>query len=121
MKDIEHEQIKYRDDDDGYRIIELAGQFVGGEETDMLQAVLLDAANNEAKVLIDMSDVSFANSSFLSALLSAHARITRGSGQIVVAGMTPVVAQVFTITKLDLIFNVFDTTAQATEFISKHN
>lgn len=121
MKDIEHEQVKVRDDDGGYTTIELAGQFVGGDETDALQAVLLDAANNEAKVLIDMSGVSFANSSFLSALLSAHARITRGGGLIVVAGMTPTVAQVFAITKLDLIFNVFDTTAQATEFINTND
>lgn len=116
-----HEQITFRDDEGGFTVIELTGQFVGGDETDALQEVLLDAANNEAKVMIDMTGVSFANSSFLSALLSAHARLSRGGGLIVVAGMTPTVAQVFTITKLDLIFNVFDTTAQATEYINKND
>jgi len=121
MKEIEHEQVRFRDDDAGFRTIELAGQFVGGDETDALQEVLQDAANNEAKVFIDMSDVSFANSSFLSALLSAHARITRGGGEIVIGGMTPTVAQVFSITKLDLIFKVFDSTADAVAFIKKND
>lgn len=117
---MEHEQIEFRDED-GYRIIELTGQFVGGDETDVLQALLLDAANNEAKVLINMTDVSFANSSFLSALLSAHARITRRGNQLIVAGMSPLVAQVFTITKLDLIFTVFDTAAEAVEYIKTND
>lgn len=121
MKVIEHDQITIRENDGAYTVIELDGQFVGGDETDALQEVLFDAANNEAKVLIDMSGVSFANSSFLSALLSAHARLTRAGGVIVVAGLSPTVAQVFTITKLDLIFNVFDTATQAIEFINKND
>lgn len=117
---MEHEQIEFRDQY-GCRMIDLTGQFVGGDETDILQEILLEVANKEAKVLIDMSEVSFASSSFLSALLSAHARITRRGGQIIIAGMSPAVANVFTITKLDLIFTVFDTTAQAVEFIKTND
>jgi len=111
---MEHEQIRIRVEE-GFSIIELAGQFVGGDETDALQEVLQDVANKETQVLIDMSDVSFANSSFLSALLSAHAPITRRGARLVIVGISPTIAQVFTITKLDLIFTIYDTIAQAFE------
>jgi anti-sigma B factor antagonist len=90
-------------------IVTLRGQFIGGDETDAVREALLvesEKANN--RIVVNMSDVGYVNSSFIGVLLAAHAQVVRLGGTMVLAAMNEAVRNVFTLTKLHLTFPLFD-------------
>ncbi len=103
------EQIDVRDEGT-ITIVSLNGQFIGGEETDALRDVFVGLTKRERPyVIVDLADVSYLNSSFISALLAAHAALARRGGVIALAGMNGTIGQIFAVTKLELVFPLFPT------------
>jgi len=58
-----------------------------------------------ARVVLDLSDVSFIDSSGLGAVVAAK-KLLHGSHQLELAGLTPVVAKVFKLTRMDSVFAI---------------
>jgi len=72
---------------------------------DFVHAV--DEAAAQAKTLVfDFTGLEFIASSALRKLVSADKTLTAGGGQIVIAGMSDVVREVFDITGLDEVFTI---------------
>jgi anti-sigma B factor antagonist len=64
-------------------VLELKGNFVGGDETDELQSEIKKAAEmGNLKLVIDLGEVAYLNSSALGVLISAHANYTKRGGKI---------------------------------------
>ncbi len=72
---------------------------------------LLD--DGEAKLVIDMSDVPYVNSSCLGALMMAMKRARQCNGYVRIVGPQPLVRDIFESTKLTKIFSIHETVEEA--------
>lgn len=96
--------------DGGIGLIEMKGSLTGGDETDELRrAVAGFADRNYHKVIIDLSKVTYLNSTALGVLVSAHTTYTRKGWHIKLCGVNKNIDSIFVITKLSLVFDVYDT------------
>ena len=64
--------------------------------------------NKETKVVIDLSNVEFADSSFLGAIVSGLKKITAVKGDIKIIGLQSPVRAMFELTRLYKVFEIFD-------------
>jgi len=65
------------------------------------------------KVVLDFTDVKFLSSSMLGVLLNLRGRADKVKGRVVLCGLKPDLHKVFKITKIDKLFDFFDTEAKA--------
>ncbi len=101
-------------------IITAKGQFVGGEETDELKNVLNQFGDKDgSKVVLNLNDVSYLNSTALGVLISAHAHYVKKEGKIVLCNVSKSLENIFVITKLTLVFDIAETLEEAISLISK--
>src|SRR5262245_6224633 len=79
----------------------------------------LDACTGEAqKGLLDVSGVDYLSSAGLRVLMLAAKHCREQHGELVIAAPQPMIQEVFTITRFDLIFQVFPTVRAALTAIS---
>jgi anti-sigma B factor antagonist len=64
-------------------------------------------------VILDLGPVSFIDSACLGALIAVAKKQSQAKGKIVLASLSDEVRSVFQITRLDKIFQIFDTLPQA--------
>ena len=72
---------------------------------------MLEAGGQQ--VVVDLSGVSFIDSSGLGALLSGYKNATLRSGSFVLAGLQPRVRSMFELTRLHRVFEIFPTVEEA--------
>ena len=90
------------------------GYLTGGDETDELERTIKDLGESGNKhLIINLSDTQHLNSTALGVLISAHANYTRRQGQMKLCGVDKRIENIFVITKLSLVFDVFPTEEQA--------
>jgi anti-sigma B factor antagonist len=100
--------------DGGIALIEAKGSLIGGEETDRLrQAVAGFTDRDYQKLIIDLSGVTYMNSTAIGVLVAAHTSYTRKGWKIRICGVNKNIDSIFVITKLTLVFEVSDTRAEA--------
>jgi anti-sigma B factor antagonist len=95
-------------------VLEVRGTIIGGDETDELKKEannLLEQGNR--KLIVDMSGVTYINSSGLGAMVSIHGSYAKADGRICLCGMGKSVKNVFVLTRLTSIFDVEDTKEEA--------
>jgi anti-sigma B factor antagonist len=102
--------------DGGIGLITAKGSLVGGDETVALRQAVAGFAEREySKVIIDLRDVNYMNSTAIGVLVSAHTTYTKKNWRLVLSGVANNIASIFVITKLTLVFDVFDTIEEATK------
>lgn len=95
-------------------VLHLKGNFVGGDETDELQNTVKKLADSgNLKLVIDLGEVSYLNSSALGVLISAHANYTKRGGKIKLCQLNKNLENLFVITKLSLIFDTYPSEMEA--------
>lgn len=105
---IKHEKIGQVD------VLRLSGQFIGGQETDDLRLVLGSVSKQQSNSLIvHLGNVTYLNSTSLGVLISAHASFVKRRGRIALAAISEPIKHVFVITKLDNVFEIFDSEEEA--------
>jgi anti-anti-sigma factor len=67
----------------------------------------------EAKVLVDLSSVDYISSAGLRALMMASKQSKAGKGRLAVAGLNPIVKEIFTISRFSYVVAVYDTLTEA--------
>jgi len=98
----------------GYKVIELAGDFVGVEEVDELREKFKEIGSVEKmNLIVDLKGVNYLNSTSLGAFLSANALVEKGSGKMLICNASDYIANIFSITKLTLIFPLFSSLDEA--------
>jgi len=101
-------------------VIEVKGSLVGGEETDELRGAVADfIEQGNKKLIIDLSKVTYLNSTAIGILVSAHTTYSRNKGTVKLCGINKNINNIFVITKLTLVFEVSDTREDAVESLSK--
>jgi anti-sigma B factor antagonist len=100
--------------DGGIGLITARGSLIGGEETvELRQAVAGFAEREYAKLILDLKDVTYLNSTAIGVLVSAHTTYTKKNWRLVLSGVANNIASIFVITKLTLVFDVYDTVDEA--------
>jgi anti-sigma B factor antagonist len=103
----------------GGAVLALSGQFIGGEETDQLKDALNQLSNQDTKKLvIDLKNTKYLNSTALGILIAAHTNFVKRDGKIVLANISKSIENIFIITKLTVVFNIADSVEEAIKSLS---
>ena len=95
-------------------VIEAKGSLVGGDETDELRRYVADFLQQGVKKLIvDLSKVTYLNSTAIGVLVSAHTSYSRNKGQVKLCGINKNINNIFVITKLMLVLDVVESREDA--------
>ena len=103
-------------------VIEVKGSLVGGEETDELRSAVADfVQQGTKKLIIDLSKVTYLNSTAIGVLVSAHTTFSKNKGHVKVCGINKNINNIFVITKLTLVFDTCETREDAVTGFGKEN
>ncbi len=69
-------------------------------------------------LLLDFSGVDYISSIGLRVLLMAAKQVQRQHGHIAIADLTPIVAEVFKVSRFDLVFRIFPSVSAATSALA---
>ena len=99
---------------DAYLVATLNGELILGCTSEIKEQVKSYAeANQQYNMIIDLTDVSFIDSSGLGALIAWFKMANQQQGNLVFCGMTDHVRKVVGYAKLDKIFTIADTLDEA--------
>ena len=76
------------------------------------------ARSDKPKVVIDVSNVAHMSSSALGMLITLHTRIREKKGELRLCNIQPAIYEVFVITRLNEIFRILDSRAEALESLN---
>jgi anti-sigma B factor antagonist len=95
-------------------ILDLSGRIVLGEESAKLRSVIGDLLREgHVKILLNLADVNYIDSSGLGNLVSTYATVKKSSGELKLLKLTAKVQDVMQITKLYTIFDIKEDEASA--------
>lgn len=98
----------------GVAVVSVSGKLMGGNETSEVQEKIKNLiSRNFKKVVVDMSDVKWLNSLGIVTLLSCYTLLQNANGEMKMTGTGDRVNQVFSTTRLDTIFEIFESVDQA--------
>ncbi len=101
-------------------IIELKGNVIGGTEaqefSDSLKKLLEEG---KRKIVLDLSEVKFMNSSGIGMMISALTTVKKADGYLKLANVTEKIESLLVITKLISIFEHFDSVEAAVQSFPK--
>ena len=104
----------------GAVIIELKGNVMGGDDTkdfnDLLHKLIEEG---KIRVVIDLGDVKFMNSSGLGMLIGGLTTMKKANGNYKLANVTDKIESLLIITKLITIFEHYDSVDKALESLPK--
>ena len=101
---------------DGVTVVDLSGRIVLGEATTALREILQGlAGRGQTKILLNLGEVSYIDSSGLGALVSGYTSLANQQGQLKLVNLTKKVQDLLQITKLLTVFEVFDDEAKAVQ------
>ncbi len=92
---------------DGVTILDLDGKITLGEGSGTLRDAVRDiVAKGSKKILLNLGDVSYIDSSGLGELVSAYTAVKNAGGDLKLVNLTKKVSDLLVITKLATVFDV---------------
>ena len=104
-------------EENGRLILHLKGELVLNAVTELKDEIKSHLKNENLKVIADLSDVEFVDSSGLGMLSSWFKCVNEENGRIVFANVQPYVRKIIKISKLDKIFTLAETLDEAKELL----
>ncbi len=99
---------------DGVTILDLSGKITLGEGSGTLRDEVRDlVAKGSKKILLNLADVSYIDSSGLGELVSAFTAVKNAGGDLKLVNLTKKVSDLLVITKLATVFDAKDDEASA--------
>ena len=99
---------------DGVTVVDLSGRIILGEPTSTLREMFRDMiGRGQKKILLNLADVNYIDSSGLGTLVSVYTTLTSQQGQLKLVNLTKRVHDLLQLTKLLTVFEVFDNEAAA--------
>lgn len=95
-------------------VIDASGRITLGEGASAFRDTVRDlASKGDKKILLNLSDVSYIDSSGIGEMVSGFTTVTNHGGQLKLLGLSKRVKDLLQITKLYTVFEVFDDEAAA--------
>jgi len=91
---------------DGETVVSAAGELDVNTAPELREQLARLAADDVRRVVVDLTDVSFVDSTALSVLVSALKRLRQADGDLELASPSPSVRRVFEITGLTRLFTI---------------
>lgn len=105
---------------DGVSIVDLSGRITLGEGSTMLRDIVRDMiAKGNKKILLNLGDVTYIDSSGIGELVSAFTTVRNGGGELKLLNLTKKVHDLLQITKLYTVFDIKDDEASAIQSFTK--
>ena len=105
---------------DGVTIVDLSGRITLGEGSVMLRDQIRELlGKGEKKILLNLGDVTYIDSSGIGELVSAFTTVRNQGGELKLLNLTKKVHDLLQITKLYTVFDVKDDEASAIKAFSK--
>ncbi len=99
---------------DGVVILEPKGKIMGGPDASLLHDKLYEfIEQDKKKVIVDLSQVDWMNSTGLGILISGYTTLRNSDGELKLANVTDKIQSLLTITKLVTVFESYDTIEEA--------
>lgn len=97
----------------GVTVIDVTGQLIVGNRRELKDAVLEQLDGGARKYLVNFEDTAYIDSSGLGVLVSLSKKIRERGGELRLSGLNEDLRTLFELTKLDTLFHIADTRAQA--------
>lgn len=105
---------------DGVAVVDVTGRIILGEESAALRQVVNDLiASGDKKILLNLAHVDYIDSSGLGYLVSAFATVKKQGGELKLLNLAVNVRDVMQITKLYIVFEIFEDEATAVKSFGK--
>ena len=99
---------------DGITILDLSGRITLGEGSVQLRDLIRDlVAKGQTKILLNLGDVNYIDSSGIGELVSAFTSVKNQGGELKLLNLTKKVHDLLQITKLYTVFDIKDDEASA--------
>ena len=99
---------------DGVVILEPKGKILGGPDATLLKDHLQKLIDDgKTRVVIDLADVDYMNSTGLGILISTLTTLRKAQGELKLANVTEKIQSLLTITKLVTVFDDFESVDEA--------
>jgi anti-sigma B factor antagonist len=100
-------------------VVVASGKLTMGEGTSTLRTKIRElVASGSRRIVLDMADLSYMDSSGLGELISAHTTVTTAGGEIKLLNLAKRVHDLLKLTKLYTVFEAFDDEAVAVDSFS---
>jgi len=98
----------------GIVVLEPKGKIMGGPDASLLHDKLHEVMEaGKKKVVIDLSQVEWMNSTGLGILISTYTTLRNNDGELKLANVTDKIQSLLTITKLVTVFDTYDSVSEA--------
>ncbi len=94
-------------------VVAVEGQLIVGNRQELKQKVLEELENGERKFVVDFDQTGYIDSSGLGVLVSLSKKIREQGGELRLANLNEDLRTLFELTKLDTLFKICDTIADA--------
>jgi anti-sigma B factor antagonist len=95
-------------------ILRLSGQLMGGPDADAVRDTVFSIINQGfKKILVDLKDVSWVNSTGLGILISSHITVANSGGRLRLMRVSKRIDSIFMVTRLNTVFTVFEDEPEA--------
>lgn len=104
----------------GAVVLELNGKLTGGPEAEQFRNVfttLLD--QGKTRIIINLKKVDWINSTGLGILIRYYSSIRKAGGDLVLCHVGDRIDSILYVTKLNLLFQAFDSVEEAAEYLRK--
>ncbi|MCX6618623.1 MAG: STAS domain-containing protein [Acidobacteria bacterium] len=94
---------------DGVTVVDLSGRITLGEGSTILRDTVRELlGRGQKKILLNLGDVNYIDSSGIGELVSGYTTVTNQGGQLKLLNLTKKVRDLLQITKLITVFDIFD-------------
>jgi anti-sigma B factor antagonist len=94
---------------DGVTVVDLSGRITLGEGSTILRDTVRELlGRGQKKILLNLGDVNYIDSSGIGELVSGYTTVTNQGGQLKLLNLTKKVHDLLQITKLYTVFDIFD-------------
>lgn len=94
-------------------VVAVVGQLVVGNRQEFKQTVTDEVERGARRILIDFSETGYVDSSGLGALVSINKRVREAGGEMRLASLNEDMRTLFELTRLDTLFKLYATRADA--------
>ncbi|GMR12918.1 MAG: STAS domain-containing protein [Gemmatimonadota bacterium] len=94
-------------------VVAVEGQLIVGNRQELKQTVLEELESGERKFVVDFDQTGYIDSSGLGVLVSLSKKIREQGGELRLASLNEDLRTLFELTKLDTLFKIADSRAEA--------
>lgn len=103
-----------RNDRDDVAVLQISGKLTGGPEADDFQGRLTKILEEgRRKILVDLGEVSWVNSTGLGILIAGRSSVSKAGGEMKLCKVSRRVESILMVTRLNMIFESYADEAQA--------